>query len=54
MQLDLVDRGQLAGLGHEPFEMGGEEVRHPDGADPAAVTQLEQGPPGLDLSLIHI
>src|SRR5450756_1875436 len=49
VQLDLVDRGQDAGLGFETVDLRGGEVRDPDGANHALALEPDHG-----LSLIHI
>src|SRR5450756_2735745 len=66
VQLDLVDRGQDAGLGFETVDLRGGEVRDPDGANHALALEPDHGAPRLDvpvdarkrpvyeLSLIHI
>src|SRR5665811_1974750 len=49
VQLDLVDRGQDAGLGFETVDLRGGEVRDPDGANQALALEPDHGAPRLDV-----
>src|SRR5665647_226701 len=49
VQLDLVDRGQDAGLGFETVDLRGGEVRDPDGANHALALEPDHGAPRLDV-----
>ncbi len=51
VELDLVDRGHHLGLRHQPPEVVGLEVRHPDGAGKAGRLQALEGPPGREVEV---
>src|SRR5699024_7549700 len=43
---------QLTGLSSQPLQVGNLEVRHADTAGPAALTDLQQRLPGLDVQVL--
>ena len=49
VHLDLVDGGHDAGLGDDPVQVLGLEVRDPDRAGPTVLDELGEGPPGRDV-----
>jgi len=52
VELDLVERRRLAGLGDHALEVCGLEVGHPDRADQTLVAQLDESLPSLYVAVV--